>query len=177
MVGSLYLIALATLPVYPGAVHKELAKVDRPEMKTYWVEQPTSVVVAWYERRLKRPAKRLKAEGFPTFSLALKERRLGFNGQPKSVLIKGVVVWGQEGGPPTSPWSIETSQVVLSRFRRGRGGSTMDRTQRSRRRWAQTLIVIAGARWRGARFKGARSAGDCPNALALARPVALAQCA
>ena len=98
MVGSLYLIALATLPVYPGAVHKELAKVDRPEMKTYWVEQPTSVVVAWYERRLKRPAKRLKAEGFPTFSLALKERRLGYNGQPKSVKIQGDVVWGQEGG-------------------------------------------------------------------------------
>ena len=123
MVGSFYLIALATLPVYPGAVHKELAKVDRPEMKTYWVEQPTSVVVAWYERRLKRPAKRLKAEGFPTFSLALKERRLGFSGKPKSVLIKGVVVWGQEGGStyialvdrdvPSGPFPVPQGQGRL----------------------------------------------------------------
>ena len=38
---------LSDPPDHPGAVpHKELAKVDRPEMKTYWVEQPQ----AWSSR-------------------------------------------------------------------------------------------------------------------------------
>ena len=67
-------------------------------MKTFWVEQPIDVVVAWYSKQLQTKAVRQKADEPLTYILTLKNRTINAGGSIQTILVKGVVVWGEPGG-------------------------------------------------------------------------------
>lgn len=95
---SLFAILIASLPVYPGSAPKPFAKVQVTEMKTYWVEQPIKVVANWYAKRLKSQAVRQNTEGPLTYVITLKDRTIKLGSSARTILQKGVVIWGQPGG-------------------------------------------------------------------------------
>ncbi len=91
-------LLIASLPLYPGAKPKVFAENQTVEMKTYWVEQPMDVVVAWYSKELRTKAIRQKDDAALTYILTLKNRTINMGGSVQTILIKGVVLWGEPGG-------------------------------------------------------------------------------